>query len=75
MKLIEKKIQILLRVKLEVLEEECVRNMFTEVIQHLVIDEKYEMAAKVWQKQKEYNKILKKNKDIINKKKLRKLIL
>jgi len=72
---LEKKISILLKVKLEVLQECCVRNMFKEVYEHLIIHEEYEMASKVRKQEKRYNKLLKENKERVDKKKLRKLVL
>ena len=72
---LEKKIEILLKVKLEVLQENCVRNMFKEVYEHLIIHEEYEMASKIRKQEKRYNNFLKKNKELIDKKKLRKLVL
>lgn len=75
MKTIEKKIQILLKVKLEVLEEKCVRKMFTDVYENLIINEEYEIASKIREQEKRYNNLLKKNKGLIDKKKLRKFIL
>lgn len=69
----EKKITILLKGKLELLDEKCVKNFFKEVYEHLIINEKYELCSKLRKKELKYNKILKenKNKEKVHKKKIR----
>lgn len=64
MKKFEKKIIILLKVKLETLVERCVRNLFKEVYEYLIGNEDYERASKIRAKEKQYNAYLKKHKNV-----------
>ena len=67
----EKRIVILLQVKIEELTEDCVRKMFKQVYEYLIIDEDYERCSKIREKEKLFNDYIKNNKDKVKKNTLR----